>query len=849
MSLSASQLAQHVAKALSKASGPEVFAYSWKSPWQSGPSIQVGDRAVSVSYCASPLELREALIGERTEPKVLLVGFEEAELGQDVLARLFRHKLLHVDRWQMAAEAFGARDIDPRLYPLTWIPDALLDAAARRRVQPMAVLTYDDAIGVCVSRVLGLEAAADLQDLLQVFEAGAGAWVEQPAERRDVYRKYLVERIGTVVNAVLGAVTAGNSLAAVAIGLACEVLYASDKDGELRDARVRLEAKLGGERLSTLDGRKWADAAIRLTKARDDARRHHVCRLAIDLVRAVGAEAYLGSSSVLPEALDRRLEDLGDAVRAFLRNPAALSDVERAAATVNEHALIPRDHPGPSTASMIARLCRREGALAGAGTSPGEIKEYLHHGAWEDLARRGLRAVRPESLSKSASKLLDRVAERRAASDRRFAEHLAQRAADGAAPPGVLPVESALAELVAPLAAAGTVALIVLDGMSWDVYLAIASELDRSGWTAWTRDKAPSSLLATVPSVTECSRASLLAGRLMRGTGAQEKPAFSAHPALVQASRNGRPPTLLHKAEIQADNQLSREAAALLGDSDQRVIGIVINAIDDALAKSEQVRIDWSVETIPLLAAVLDQARLAGRTVIITSDHGHVLERNAEHRNVGDGERWRAGTGEVAPEEVRITGPRVNTLMGSDVIVPWTEGLRYSPRKNGYHGGATLQEMLVPFGVWTAGAAPPEGYRQLTLVPPTWWSLEGGAAEAPRPLGAPKTGDLFAPQKESTWIKDLLGSPTFARQKDRVGRLALDAQKLQALLGCLDERGGRAGVETLAAAVQMPPMRMRGVLSVLQRMLNVDGFPVVSMEPGSNTVILDMRLVRTQFGL
>lgn len=111
---------------------------------------------------------------------------------------------------------------------------------------------------------------------------------------------------------------------------------------------------------------------------------------------------------------------------------------------------------------------------------------------------------------------------------------------------------------------------------------------------------------------------------------------------------------LLHKGELQDGNQLSRQATELLGDPEQRVVGIVVNAIDDALAKSEQVRIDWSVEAMPLLGAILAQAKSASRAIVITSDHGHVLERNTEHRNVGEAERWRPATGEVSQGEIRI---------------------------------------------------------------------------------------------------------------------------------------------------------------------------------------------------
>jgi len=65
----------------------------------------------------------------------------------------------------------------------------------------------------------------------------------------------------------------------------------------------------------------------------------------------------------------------------------------------------------------------------------------------------------------------------------------------------------------------------------------------------------------------------------------------------------------------------------------------------------------------------------------------------------------------------------------------------------------------------------------------------------------------------------------------------------------LERGGGRASVEQLAGAIEMPTMRMRGVLSVLERTLNVDGFPVVTVEQATGTVLLDLALLRTQFQL
>lgn len=157
----------------------------------------------------------------------------------------------------------------------------------------------------------------------------------------------------------------------------------------------------------------------------------------------------------------------------------------------------------------------------------------------------------------------------------------------------------------------------------------------------------------------------------------------------------------------------------------------------------------------------------------------------------------------------------------------------------------------MPFGIWTTEASPARGFVPDILVPPDWWMAERGpqfVAEKPKPtVKKSQTEDLFAAPRETKWIEELLASEMLMRQRERVGRIALDDQRLRQLLNCLDERGGRVNVELLAAAIQQPQLRMRGVLSIMQRMLNVDGYPVVTTEPASNTAILDLHLLRTQF--
>ena len=56
------------------------------------------------------------------------------------------------------------------------------------------------------------------------------------------------------------------------------------------------------------------------------------------------------------------------------------------------------------------------------------------------------------------------------------------------------------------------------------------------------------------------------------------------------------------------------------------IVGVVINAVDDNLLKGEQIDTRWSRDEIKVLPALLHEARMARRLVVLLSDHGHVLD-------------------------------------------------------------------------------------------------------------------------------------------------------------------------------------------------------------------------------
>jgi hypothetical protein len=331
-----------------------------------------------------------------------------------------------------------------------------------------------------------------------------------------------------------------------------------------------------------------------------------------------------------------------------------------------------------------------------------------------------------------------------------------------------------------------------------------------------------------------------------------------------------------------------------IGSRERKVVAIVFNGVDDHLSGSDQLNQRWTLDDLRLIKPILYEARNAGRLVLITADHGHVIDEathvlagvndgtdkaSAKSAEFAMGDRWRNLTGApVSAEEVLLSGGRVLAPSGQQqVVVPWSETLRYGSRKNGYHGGISLQEMLVPIAVLTTGGSAPEGFRYAPSALPAWWDLAvlvrptqelaGSQARLKEPAKkakAPSAADtlqhpLFelpgaetAQQKQpgqpdSDWIAGLLVSSVFVSQKQWVARAAVKDDEIRALLEALSERGGKISKAALAGRLSMPLMRVSGFVNAARRLLNVDQAPVIMVDETEGSVSLNRALLDTQF--
>jgi hypothetical protein len=851
-----------------------VFGIHSPTRWTGLEALTVGGEVARVRYCESPLEVREALLesDESGGPLVVLTPLTDRDLESDVRARLARRKILHIRSWDVLRDMLQLRGMDPRLDSEPWMADVLLEAAAGKPI-PSGFLDADTAWDL-VGSTLGL--ATGRPDALELLrwaglEQGVDAFRTAPQVLKDGLRRRVAETAGAVGPLLLDSFDGPAGDDSIALGLASSVVFSADAPAEARitleRAAVRLERYCGNNPIPVRAGRAWANAAELIADDTVQQRGLNNMRTTLQhadtLLRELEAAEWAGLGRWSLLGFERRLGTFAAHLDRVLEG-AAVTELAAPAAAVRAHGLAPQQRERVERIDMAARLVRwlRQVPTAQApGSFEEAVRSYAADSGFADALRAALEAGDGcEPLSSAYGRLLQQVVELRERENETFARLLAGWSQSAGTLRTAIPVEQVLTTIVAPLADLEPVLLLVVDGMSQAVYREVAADIVREGWVELVPQAQPTfgPVVAAFPTVTEVSRASLFHGRLTSGLAAQEKSAFESHPELTRRSKKA--PVLFHKADLGEVGEpgLSPAVRAEIADPDRQIVGLVINAIDDHLAKGDQIRPTWGVESIRPLRGVLHAAQQAGRVVVITSDHGHQPERGSELRAHKDGERWRSDDESAGPGETLITGPRVVAGQGR-LIALWSERLRYGFRKNGYHGGASPQEVVIPLGVYSAGL-PVEGWVEAATALPLWWSEElqvapppPVAARAPRKSASPKKQtELFnegASQVQERWVDAMLASAAWKTQVQAAGRVAQELSRIRQALEALDERGGSLTRTALAARLQLPHVRVAGFVVALRRLLNVDGYDVLHLDEASDTVVLNRELLKKQFEL
>jgi hypothetical protein len=873
---------------------------------------------------------------------VILTNREQKELDPAILARAHKQRISTVDRWDVVREAFGAEAFDPRLREASWAAEALLDASPPGGWPPIAggMLSWRTALSALALRRLRLgrysepggwqnvpaDDALDTQALLSwsLNSEGPAGLLELRGPERAGLTEFLSEQsqAGPAGRALLALVEAEHGDEAVAFGLVCGALWLhAAPDAETYRARGRAERWFGeqppasGEEFDALVSvfARTCEAyvgvllttATRTTGTETDgvreARRtvETVVNRATALVQRFGAESAAQASPLLPAALDAGFTAMGRALETRRREAVAA-----AVRSLGGHkrAELPEVRPRVERARMSGRLVQW---LAGdpaveTGTTGDALERHVAEIAWVDRALEHIEAGGdPDPVLKSAyDNLAACVRERRHEIDRDFARKLANWTAAGSTPGSMLTVESFLERVVKPVVRGGEsrrVLLIVVDGMSAAIAGELGEEL-RSSWAEFDLFKEGSprrrAMAAALPTLTSVSRTSLFAGTLTKGTQADEKRLF---PVLKLWS--GAPAAVFHKDDLRAESAGQVFGPALdeaISDGHTHV-AVVLNAVDDRLAKEQKLGDgSWRAEHIPGLSELLREAAAQGMAVIVTSDHGHVVDRHGTSVEAGAPEsaRHRTAGGPLETTEVALSGPRVVwPEPGASIVALWDADSHYTGRKAGYHGGASLAEVAIPVLAFLPfGATPPREWRELGDQRPTWWSLDESAT-----LPAPSHPDHVSAAKKPSRHKSSKGQSKVAETHDALfdvaaapagqdydtpasttavapteklvtalfasaalqDQLALLARTpreselnkfKRALLALLDA-GGTLPITAMAQRADHPPTRADGFAAVLRQLLNFDGVQVLETLPDGRTLRLHQAMMREQFGL
>ena len=464
------------------------------------------------------------------------------------------------------------------------------------------------------------ESEPDLVSLLlwATTRSGPARYLAAPPELRDSLRQRLVAGLGDAADSILRFIESGAGADALALAVACQVVFGEGTGHDARSRRrpdgavPRQQADPHGDRAAPGPcrrrcrrrsgppgrrpgrpapppaGRRAAPAVPlrgpRLPQPPDPAR----LRAAAGPVRGAGRGGH------------RRPERGGDPASASSSRPRSPTTGSPSSGGSGSRSPGPRWPCGSSAGSPAPRRLRRSFAeFADA---------YRKELAFVDWARESIcRGDEVAGLSKAYQQLDRAVLARREEFNRAFAVSLADWTSVGSDARGVCGVEDVLAQVVAKVAGPeNRVLLIVLDGMSWAVCHELLDDIRHEHWFEATldessapprarhrRDPERDELLPGEPAVGEADE------RRCGGREAELRGRTRVLKAVLrpEASPGALPQEGGHRGGTGGGGRRAEPGRS--SPPNNRVVGVVINAIDDRLRQvRSRCRDDWTINRI-----------------------------------------------------------------------------------------------------------------------------------------------------------------------------------------------------------------------------------------------------------
>lgn len=871
---------------------------------------------------ACELDLRSKLPapGEPTTTgSVYLVDWAEDALPLDVSCRLAGGRIYHVARDARLAALLGARQVDHGLAS-TALARLVLSGSVTglRKVTGLRLTTNDLWKRVLEARFgipeTALESGAAWLRWARASDAGPA--FARASEGDDLLRAvrrellaWLDERLGPV--GVLGFRAWELGLvdhAVQALVLLVSVEHSEDAylrglvNGQVASIAPNLAIEVRGAHATGT-----AQALLEAVLSVEDETDRRLLEGAQQHAINGGASALATASDWLPAGHAAREAAVAAALTKFVDAPipetleALLQAFEHLSAHRLDRALRRSEHV--EARKMAARLSawllarRVRPPLAEHGTqwqaAVDLARRYAEEGGFLDWARQAVRGMRGagDAIMAAVRKLYEAIDVQARADDQRFAKAYVAWVDAGKPSNEVLPIEHVTKRVVAQFLKGGEhrrLLLVLMDGMNYAAAVQVLQRLrDQRRWSpiawrtpGWNGQLPIPPVLAAAPTLTEVSRAALFAGVADPRFGDQgtdkDDSRWASNPH-IRDLVGEEPLKVFFRRDVHAGHELIDEVKQAVA-GDQRVVAVVVNAIDEQLKGSLQVAVDYSKTPILPLEALLSAADGAERAVLLVADHGHVAGdamRIAGGRiSAGreGGARWRALAEGEQPQDGEVLLPRTawKPRGAAGVAALWDTALANRAPHYGEHGGLSLAEAVAPAFLigpeWLDRVAGDDVELSCRVLPePDWWTLKiarpvvAPVVSTEQPTRAPvqtalpgievaakpPTAPPPAPA-EHALVAKLRASKLFTQQVS--GLPKPDVERVLTWLGVLVEGGGAL---TAADFARLCGVRAHQVGGVVARMgvLNADGFAIVEYDVAGRRVVLHKARLISQFGV
>jgi len=710
-------------------------------------TLKVGSQVYSVCRQDTELGLRRAIWKSNGAPLVVVIPQAlEVRLSRDVLRRARGSRVLKLDLSEVLSTALGI--------PLSGSEDSGTLQLAFQNLERLLEVVRKRTLPTLLDRQLLdellLEVCIEPTSRIRTEEPGAilARWLKDPPRWEEALLRLVIRLLPRLHG------TEGRLLAWSLQGdRRCQSLFIH---GVLLDIEGERAPAVWGDLIKASEETRLSPETVRRTASglalkavgllREQA--SSLLKEAETLANRLLPEGVLLQSTVLPLSLETHCRQVAQALSKGQRIP-----VERLSWMRNHRAAFLKQRELTMLEEM-ARLVRYLGQpeLDDSATIPEQIDAYQTHGAFADVSAARIRQVMAASSSyhTEIERLLVRYRERRDQENLRFARALkggyveALSRSDGVTPLHRLWVDLGLAQDKTPLF------LVVLDGCSYPVFLelleglAAAQTKQLAGIGLKTRKDSRAlglQALSLLPTVTSHARGAIFLGESPHDPLAAETLWKETGERVTDPGRFQQNKSLGTRArKLFLKGDLSDGVGPLLGalsDPLLPVVAVVFNAIDDQIGSSNtgspmRVQPDQITGFLPSLEAAFD----AGRKVLVTADHGHspFWGKNLRVGSAATPRYCPLNQDDPVPEgflEIDLGSLNNDTQRKA---FAYRVGVYQGNQQVGFHGGCSLEEMVVPLAWLVPGG--------LVHDRPLWWHSDVSTPEA-----APAVSPPSAPQQ------------------------------------------------------------------------------------------------------